>query len=80
MTTEPEPTPEPDPDPPVFQPYLYYKVTARDDTETCVNYLKVFEFAQCYSNNGIVRIICAKCRHDMRLLTAELLDPQPEVS
>ena len=80
MTTPEDPTPEPDPEPPVFQPYLYYKVTARDDTETCVNYLKIYEIAQCYSNNGIVRVFCSKCRHDMRLLTAELLDPQPEVS
>lgn len=80
MTTPEDPTPEPDPPVPTFQPYLFYKVTARDDTATCVNAGRVFAFAEVYSNGGAVRISCARCRRDMRLLTAELLDPQPEVS
>ncbi|TXS35708.1 hypothetical protein [Streptomyces sp. OR43] len=74
MSTEPEPVP------PVFQPSLYYKVTAIDENPNCVNYGATFTVDEFYSNNGVnCRVWCGKCRSYMRTLTGELLDPQPEV-
>ncbi|MBM9621038.1 hypothetical protein ACFQ60_22315 [Streptomyces zhihengii] len=72
-----------EPQPIVWQPYLYYRVTARDDNEDCVNYEQVFLCEPFYSNDGApirTRAVCGRCGHDMTLLTAELLVPQPEVS
>ena len=74
MTTPPEQ----DPPPPVLEPAKYYATTARDETPDCPNYEAVFENDQVYSNGGQIRIVCRVCGHDMRLLTAVLLDPQPE--
>ncbi|QXE36218.1 hypothetical protein KQY30_20185 [Streptomyces sp. GMY02] len=78
---QPEPTdPQPEPDPPVFEPALYYRVTARDVTPACVNFEKVFVIDPCYSNGGHPRVGCGMCGKDMVLLSGQLLDPQPEVS
>lgn len=64
-----------------FQPALYYAVTARDNNEACRNYDQVFEVPEFYSNDGIhCSVQCGVCRHTMEILTAVLLDPQPEVS
>lgn len=64
--------------PPVFEPALYYAVTARDDNENCVNHGKEFVVDPCYSNGGIVVIECGLCKQHMTLISAVLLDPQPE--
>lgn len=64
----------------VFQPGLWYAVTARDDNEACDNSGKEFEVNPCYSNGGKVVIDCGLCRQAMTITTATLLDPQPEVS
>lgn len=68
-----------------FQPALYYKVTARDDNPDCVNYYEtsgeIFTVPEFYSNAGTnCYVQCGVCRQHMEILTAELLDPQPEVS
>lgn len=67
---------------PTFEPAKWYAVTARDDNQACVeNYGKEFEFNPLYSNDGVhVRVQCGLCKQDMTLLSATLLDPQPEVS
>jgi hypothetical protein len=64
---------------PVFEPALWYAVVARDDNETCTNFGKEFEVNPCYSNGGIVVIECGLCRQHMTLVSAVLLDPQPEM-
>lgn len=64
-----------------FQPSLYYAVTARDTNEACRNYDQVFDVPEFYSNDGIhCTVRCGVCRQLMEILTAVLLDPQPEVS
>lgn len=64
-----------------FEPALYYEVTARDNTEACRNYQQVFTIAEFYSNDGVhCYVTCGVCRQRMEILTATLLDPQPEVS
>ncbi|MFF2522222.1 hypothetical protein [Streptomyces liangshanensis] len=79
--TEPDPIPEqPDPDPPIFDPALYYRVTARDTNPYCRNFESVFLVAECYSNAGHPRVVCGLCGTDMTLLSGVLLNPQPEVS
>ncbi|MFJ1827365.1 hypothetical protein [Streptomyces sp. NPDC088178] len=63
-----------------FQPNLYYATTQRDNNPDCDNYNKVFEAAEFYSNDGVhVVIYCGRCGQLMEILTAALLDPQPEV-
>lgn len=68
-----------------FQPALYYDVTARDTNPDCVNYYEtsgeIFEVPQFYSNGGTGTcfVTCGKCGQHMEILTATLLDPQPEV-
>ncbi|MET9479889.1 hypothetical protein [Streptomyces sp. NPDC006638] len=81
MTTPtPETDPVPAPDPPVFQPGMYYRVTARDTNPHCTNFEGLFVIAECYSNGGHPRVVCGLCGKDMTLLSGVLLDPQPEVS
>jgi hypothetical protein len=64
-----------------FQPALYYAVTARDNNEACENYGKTFDVAEFYSNAGTnCYVQCGLCGQRMEILTAVLLDPQPEVS
>lgn len=65
---------------PVFEPAKWYDVTARDDNEACGNAGREFEVNPCYSNGGIVVVECGLCRQSMTLVSAVLLDPQPEVS
>lgn len=64
----------------VFAPALWYAVTARDDNAECENSGQEFEVNPCYSNGGKVVVECGLCRQPMALVTATLLDPQPEVS
>jgi hypothetical protein len=67
--------------PVTFQPALYYAVTVRDNNEACRNYEQTFEVAEFYSNDGVhCYVTCGICRQRMEILTAVLLDPQPEVS
>jgi hypothetical protein len=66
---------------PVSEPALYYDVTARDDNEACRNYEKTFDVNPFYSNDGVhCYVQCGICRQNMGILTATLLDPQPESS
>jgi hypothetical protein len=66
----------------VLQPSMWYAATAQhDDNPDCPNTGKMFEFNPLYSNaDGDPRIRCGICQHAMTLLTATLLDPQPEFS
>ena len=62
-----------------LEPHTWYKATARCNTETCVNYQKVFTLERFYSSNGTyMPIQCYPCQQLMELLTAVKLDPQPE--
>lgn len=68
-----------------FQPALYYEVTARDTNPNCVNYFETsgetFTVPEFYSNDGTTCYVqCGKCGQHVEILTATLLDPQPEVS
>ncbi|KIZ16824.1 hypothetical protein [Streptomyces natalensis] len=64
-----------------LEPALYYEVTARDNNPDCRNYNQVFDIPQFYSNDGIrYAVVCGVCGQQMEILTATLLDPQPEVS
>lgn len=64
-----------------FQPALYYEVTAQDLNPDCVNYEQTFTVAEFYSNGGTnCYVQCGRCGQHMEILTATLLDPQPEVS
>lgn len=63
-----------------FEPAKWYDVTARDDNEACANYGKDFEVNPCYSNAGTVVIQCGVCKQNMAIVSATLLDPQPEVA
>ncbi|MDX3746704.1 hypothetical protein [Streptomyces sp. AK08-02] len=65
---------------PVFEPALWYSVVARDDNEACTNSGTEFEVNPCYSNAGTVVVECGRCRQPMTIVSAVLLDPQPEVS
>jgi hypothetical protein len=64
-----------------LQPALYYAVTARDNNPACRNYETTWNVNPFYSNDGIhYSVQCGVCRQNMEILTAVLLDPQPEVS
>jgi len=64
-----------------FQPGLYYEVTARDNNEACRNFGETFTVAEFYTNDGIhCYVQCGICGQQMEILTATLLDPQPQVS
>jgi hypothetical protein len=64
-----------------FLPAMYYEVTARDNNPSCVNFEQVFTVEQFYSNAGTNCFVqCGRCKQHMEILTATLLDPQPEVS
>ena len=75
-----EPEPLPVPDPIVFLPAMYYAAVVRDDNPDCANYAKEFEVPELYSNGGKPIVVCGLCRHAMTIMSATLLDPQPEVS
>lgn len=64
-----------------FEPAKWYAVTVRDDNADCVNSGQEFEVNPLYSNNGVnVRVQCGQCKQDMTIVSATLLDPQPEMS
>ena len=64
-----------------FEPALYYEVTARDNNPDCRNFEQEFTVNPFYSNDGIhCTVQCGVCHQNMEILTATLLDPQPEVS
>ncbi|MFC8429925.1 hypothetical protein [Streptomyces sp. NPDC057253] len=64
-----------------FLPGKYYEVTARDNNEACRNFGETFTVSEFYSNAGTnCYVQCGICRQHMEILTAVLLDPQPEVS
>jgi hypothetical protein len=63
-----------------FEPAMWYSVVARDDNEACVNSGREFTVNPCYSNGGTVVIVCGRCSQYMTLISAVLLDPQPEFS
>jgi hypothetical protein len=75
-----EPEPLPVPDPIVFVPAMYYAAVVRDDNPGCINYAKTFDYPELYSNGGNPIVVCGLCRHSMTIMSAVLLDPQPEVS
>jgi hypothetical protein len=62
-----------------LEPAKWYSVTARDDTEGCPNEGQQFEVNPLYSNAGTAHVECGLCRQDMTILSATLLDPQPEM-
>jgi len=67
--------------PPVFEPAMYYDVTARDNNEACRNFGETFGVPEFYSNDGVhCYAQCGICRQNMEILTAVLLDPQPVFS
>ncbi|MER6435414.1 hypothetical protein ABT275_03495 [Streptomyces sp. NPDC001185] len=63
-----------------FLPALWYVVTARDDNQECENAGETFEINPCYSNGGKVIAECGLCSKPMTLVSATLLDPQPQMS
>jgi hypothetical protein len=63
-----------------LQPATWYSGTAQDTTPDCPNQGKTFEFGAFYSNGGYPDIVDYYCGKPMTLLTADILDPQPEVS
>ncbi|MER6531147.1 hypothetical protein [Streptomyces sp. NPDC001508] len=63
----------------VFEPAKYYSVTARDNNPACRNFEDVFDVPYFYSNAGSnCSVQCGVCGQRMEILTAVLLDPQPE--
>jgi hypothetical protein len=75
-----EPEPLPVPEPIVFLPAMYYSATVRDDNTACANYAETFEIQELYTNGGNPIVVCGRCRKPMTIMSATLLDPQPEVS
>lgn len=64
-----------------FEPAKWYEVTARDDNPECENFEKTFDVNPFYSNNGINCFVqCGLCKQHMTIVSATLLDPQPELS
>lgn len=64
-----------------FEPAKWYEVTARDNNQACRNYEQTFDIPEFYSNDGIQCYVqCGVCGQRMEILTATLLNPQPEVS
>jgi hypothetical protein len=64
-----------------LEPAKWYDVTARDDNEACEhNYGRTFDINPCYSNGGTVTIECGLCKQLMTIISAVMLDPQPEFS
>jgi hypothetical protein len=69
-----------------FEPYTFYRVTAQDNNEKCVNWIggedgHVWDVPEFYSNAGTnCFVYCGICGQRMEILTAVRLDPQPEPS
>ncbi|KUN34840.1 hypothetical protein [Streptomyces longwoodensis] len=64
----------------VFEPGKFYDVTVKDVTEACVNFNETFDVPELYSNAGTnVNVTCGRCKKPMVIISATLLDPQPEM-
>lgn len=75
-----------------IEPGTYYDVTVRCNTasvanpddpanpQPCPNYEREWQVSQVYSNAGQLRVQCGPCQQDAEILTAQKMDPQPEVS
>ncbi|MDX2849282.1 hypothetical protein PV342_12585 [Streptomyces sp. PA03-3a] len=63
-----------------FEPSMFYDASVTCTTETCPNYGTPMEVHELYSNAGTPGIQCGLCQHSMQILSAELMDPQPELS
>jgi hypothetical protein len=62
-------------------PATWYDVTARDNNPNCRNFDTTWDINPFYSNDGIhYSVICGICDQQMEILTATLLDPQPQFS
>lgn len=72
---------EPLPPPPelVFEPAMYYAAVVRDDNPACVNYSTLWN-VELYSNGGTPQVVCGRCGQPMSIMSATLLDPQPDYS
>jgi hypothetical protein len=65
----------------VFEPGKYYAAVVRCITETCENYGQPpFDVAELYSNAGTPSIQCGLCQQSMEIVSAILIDPQPELA
>ncbi|TKA04824.1 hypothetical protein [Actinacidiphila oryziradicis] len=63
-----------------FAPATYYAAVVQRLTETCPNYLQPIDVPQLYSNGGTPGgVQCGLCQHSMDIMSATVLDPQPEV-
>lgn len=75
-----------------LEPWTFYNVTVRCNTaemtnrddpnnpKPCDNYLREWPITQVYSNAGDPGIQCGLCEQRVEILSAEKMDPQPEVS
>lgn len=64
-----------------FEPAKWYEVAARDANKDCRNVGEIFTLNPVWSNDGIhVGVQCGVCGQPMEILTAGLLEPQPEFS
>ncbi|MFD3456836.1 hypothetical protein ACFWVC_32255 [Streptomyces sp. NPDC058691] len=63
-----------------FEPSRFYDAVVQCLTEMCENYLKAIDVTELYSNGGTPGIECGLCQHRMEVLSATLMDPQPEMS
>ncbi|WP_327349651.1 hypothetical protein OG772_20425 [Streptomyces sp. NBC_01321] len=64
-----------------FEPGKFYDAVAQCITETCENYGKPpFDVPELYSNAGAPVIQCGLCQQSMEIVSAILLDPQPEMA
>ncbi|MFF5186474.1 hypothetical protein ACFY30_22305 [Streptomyces sp. NPDC000345] len=63
-----------------IEPATWYAVTVRDDNEACENHGQEFEVNPCYSNAGTLTIQCGRCRQPMTIVSAVVLNPQPEMT
>ncbi|WP_406515591.1 hypothetical protein OH809_25010 [Streptomyces sp. NBC_00873] len=65
----------------VFEPGKFYDAVAQCITETCENYGEPpFDVPELYSNAGMPSIQCGLCQQRMEIVSAILIDPQPEMA
>ncbi|MGW1157784.1 hypothetical protein ACWD48_06060 [Streptomyces sp. NPDC002519] len=65
----------------VFEPATFYDAVVRCITETCPNDTEPpMAVTELYSNAGTPGIQCGLCRQPMEILSATVMDPQPEIS
>lgn len=62
-----------------LDPGMFYAAVVRDVTEECVNFGESFDVPELYSNGGQAAVTCGLCHQPMELVSATLLDPQPEM-